>query len=332
MRRKLPNMKLPLLVFFLQHNLVHTSQSIPPMPRVRDAALCSLIYVDLGTNDGDTLLQFVGAAPTNRDFDWVSKFVSTVSPGWTAATSCVHAFEAAPRWTHRLHDVARMIRHNVSDLHLYTETAILADRSKQEVILQLDTGTKKGAGSSVIAGSMSLKGQKGPEMVKVAALNLADWLEQSPRLKASLRGVPVVFRMDIEGEEYGTLTDLILSGVARRLAARGVTLHIAIEWHRFAKDRAYGAEHLRLMSKLDLAFLWTAPQTRGMLCKQMEKVITYMLASANVSTTDRYGPIRLNDRAYPRDYMSNDPNQDKQTKTTSISDSEFRTAVSLGRL
>ena len=286
------------------------------------SAACGLLYVDLGANNGDTLERFVGAPSKDTgDFAFVRRLLDAASPGWSSATSCIYAFEASPRWTTRLNAVAEALRPRVRDIRVYTETAIFADRRRESVTLQTDKRTQNGVGTSVSSSAARRS------TVRVRTRNLADWL--SSRILGAHRDVPCVIRMDIEGEEYDTLKDLIISGTPRRLAAQGISTSIGIEWHRFAKDKVLGDLQLRYMSKLDHAFHWSAPITRGMLNKQAEKMITYWLAGANVSTSDRYGQIHLQG-GYTKEYLRNDPMENAASKTTEISQAEFDAAVTHG--
>ena len=288
------------------------------------AVVCSLLYVDLGANDGDTLLQFVGHRDKDTsDFTWMRRLLDTAAPGWHPSNSCVVAFEASPHWTARLHTVADMIRPQLQDIHIYTATAISADHRRAHVDLLVDTKSQGQVGTSIVSASQTTHSAS----LHIRTKNLADWLGSHV---LGHNAIPCVMRKDIEGEEYETLKDLIISGIAHRLTTRGISLHIGIEWHRFAKDKVLGERQLRLMSKLDNAFLWAAPLTKGMLSKQMEKMITYWLATANVSTSDRHNRIKLTG-AYPRDYLLNDDLQDRNGKTTAISQAEFESAISHGR-
>ena len=255
-----------------------------------------------------------------NDFGFVRRTLDRAAPGWQPSTSCVFAFEASPTWSDQLKKLAVTLRPRVSALHLNLETAILADRRQQAVTLHLDKQSVNGVGSSVLGGGHTAS----RSAVRVRAINLADWL-QTTLIARGYRNVPLVIRMDVEGEEYATLKDLVVSGVPRQLTAHGITTSLAIEWHRFAKDRALGDTQIRYMNKLDQAFVWAAPIAGGMLDKQFEKVLTYMLSTVNISTHVRYFSFATR-KGLSRGYFKID-----QQASASFSDAEFASAFEHGR-
>ena len=56
-------------------------------------------------------------------------------------------------------------------------------------------------------------------------------------------------RMDIEGVEYDTLTDLAVSGIGQSME-----LYLTLEWHKGAKANALGGRELAFMRMLDHRF------------------------------------------------------------------------------
>ena len=70
-----------------------------------------------------------------------------------------------------------------------------------------------------------------------------------------------------------------------------------------------------LMAKLDHAFTWTAPNTKGMLDKQLEKVLAYWLAAAGIHMTEHYATIKLQ-RGASRTYYKLEPPHQEVTQIT----------------
>ena len=220
---------------------------------------CVFAYIDLGSNRGDSLERFVRGTPDVH----VLKALQAVMPGWTPNTSCMYAFEANPKWTPRLLQVQQQLRPSVSRIEVHTETAIVDDnRSKAQLFLDPSPFSE---GTSVAHGK-----RKGRKSVFVRALNLHHWLIQLPSM-------PAVIRMDVEGLEYSLLSSLLVRGTVSHLAS----LHIAVEWHRYAKHASIGAETAARMRSLDLSYMWVKGKNAP-LEDSLEKQLHYWLKTAGV--------------------------------------------------
>eukprot|EP00310_Coccolithus_braarudii_P015778 CAMPEP_0183350782 /NCGR_PEP_ID=MMETSP0164_2-20130417/20776_1 /TAXON_ID=221442 /ORGANISM="Coccolithus pelagicus ssp braarudi, Strain PLY182g" /LENGTH=166 /DNA_ID=CAMNT_0025522769 /DNA_START=231 /DNA_END=727 /DNA_ORIENTATION=- len=145
------------------------------------------------------------------------------------------------RHTAALHQVQKMLSGNFSSLRIFTETAIVRDKSH---ITRISVGTAHNAVGARVGGRRG---------TLVHAVNLAHWL----RTKCAPQhpGLPIVRRMDIESLEYPMLTDLAVSGAPIEMRRRfNTSLFVAIEWHLQLRDEALN-RWPDLMDHLDRA-MW----------------------------------------------------------------------------
>lgn len=199
---------------------------------------CTLVYVDLGANIGDSLVDL--ARRDNGDLG-LGRQLERALPSWSPAATCVYAFEPNPAHNAALERVAQSLGSNFSRLSIFTETAVVSDNATS---IRLSAGKARNAVGGRVGGVVG---------VLVRAVNLAQWLrvECAPRHP----GRPIVVRMDIESQEYLVLTDLATSGAPREVKERyNTSLYLAVEWHRNLRADAL-SRRARLMKHLDRA-LW----------------------------------------------------------------------------
>ena len=238
------------------------------------------MYVDLGSNKGDSIEAFAKGEPEFRLRDCIDRTLSNATCTrhpksqecelerlaaaflpqprangggvWSPKSSCVHGFEPNPRWTATLRDVERRVRRNLSSIVIHTETAVVTEKGVQLVALHVDP---RGDGIS-----SSIVHRNGGGAVRVKAVRLQSYLARA-YAAAAQTGVPppLLIRMDIEGLEYDLLTALLASGLARDYPS-GIT--IAVEWHGRNKRKVLRSDTRQLMHTLDRQYAWVKPQER----------------------------------------------------------------------
>lgn len=205
---------------------------------VRAEALprCELLYLDIGSNMGDSIDDFVNLRPEKR----LVPLLAMAVPRWSPATTCIHGFEPNPRWVKRLQNVTRRLHSRTASLTVHY--AGVTHLAPGHATLTLDGGARN-EGASLVARPLSSMrarvGKGGSGAMKdatthtVPTINLVQWL--SARLD-DLPGVPVVIRMDVEGAEYNLLRELAVSGLGAR-----TRIFVGVEFHRFLKARVLAA-------------------------------------------------------------------------------------------
>ena len=223
---------------------------------------CTLAYIEIGSNRGDSLESFAQGKPDPH----VRAALESAMPGWSPLNSCVYGFEPNPAWTSTLHEVQRRIGGSFSALRLYVETAVVDD-NRTKVQLFVDP-SRLSEGSSIAHG-------KGRKVTLVKAINLHEWLIS----KFVRRALPLVIRIDVEGFEYMLLRSLLSSGTASHFPPHSI--HLAVEWHRYVKHASIGTEQVRMMSGLDDNYKWVRGKNEP-LEDTLEKQLHYWLESAGV--------------------------------------------------
>ena len=85
------------------------------------AAPCSLVYLDLGTNIGDSITDFVKRRPEKRLHETLRVAVGN---GWKPSTTCAYGFEPNPHHTRRLRELRERLAPRFASLAILTETAV----------------------------------------------------------------------------------------------------------------------------------------------------------------------------------------------------------------
>lgn len=276
---------------------------------VCSCAACSFAYVDIGTNNGDTITAFANNTLEPPVLRTIENALSEAYPAagsnaFTPRDACVYAFEPNPQWTPRLKNLSAQLSSSVELLHVHVETAVVAGSRCGEDMprVRLSVPDKNHEAAS-------LEAKTGPRTVEVGAICLVDFLSKrllrhGSRLAA---GAPIVMRIDVEGGEYHLLTSLAVAGLARL----GARLHVLVEWHRLFKRSALAAQLRELQSRDAHYRFFNAIETpRGRLpifrnitdakyrhqvlgtiqqgaslVENYEKVVAHMLSLANISLT-----------------------------------------------
>ena len=211
---------------------------------------CSLVYVDIGSNKGDSIEDFVSGKPEAR----VVRALDAAAPGWSKQDPanwlphvCVYGFEANSRFTPLLEGIAKRVEPLLGGVHIYTETAVIGTQDSHVEFWISVKRDPTGVSSSVMAGSR--RPTSGANVARVSAVNLVDWLRRICTRHHS--GVPIVLRMDIEGAEYTVLQDVVVRGLAASLPTNH--MYLGIEWHRYSKIR-WPQLQLEGLSRLDARY------------------------------------------------------------------------------
>lgn len=259
---------------------------------------CRLVYLDIGSNKGDSIEDF--ASNSSKMDGFLVHLLQRNVPWWRPETTCVQGFEPNPRWTERLTQLEANLTASkaLRALHIHTELAVTGDRPPRPLRLARSHRDGNDVKASVAVGSRF--------GVEIASANFADWV-RSFALALDEPDVPIVVRLDIEGSEYGLLLDLATSGLTRFIAN---PVLVGLEWHRFLKESAMRAR-LGALSELDFSFahfnraalpkLLNRSRARTIqaadelsmgrlklvassLEQNQEKILVYMLKAANITT------------------------------------------------
>ena len=235
---------------------------------------CTLHYVDVGSNKGDSLEDFVSLRPDKH----IRLLLDEAQPGWHPRSTCVHGFEPNRRWTKALENVSARLSPMVASLEIFYETALVSEQQK----------------------SVSLFGQRQRRLRWCFGCD-APWqhrydcicsqsCELANQTDLPWPELPVVVRMDVEGAEYSLLRNLAVSGLGRTRQ-----LFVGLEWHRFAKHRVmYGDQtlHLQRLDKFWAHFNRAtgvdakSKEAVSSLLQNYEKVLSLMLGAANITTAE----------------------------------------------
>ena len=209
---------------------------------------CQLVYVDVGSNNGESIADFVAGRAEGR----VQYAVDDVTRGWHGGAKrkgdshrmCVYAFEPNRRFTEVLQRIGARAAPHLHSILIYNETAAVGTQDRY-VTLGLAANDPRGVGSSVGSVASSSTSSNGNT---VRAINLVDWLRNT--IVPSHPLAPIVMRLDIEGAEYAVLRDMIVRGLSASISN---PLYIGVEWHRYRK-RGWPTELLDSLARQDARF------------------------------------------------------------------------------
>ena len=246
---------------------------------------CTLNYVDVGSNKGDSIEEFLRGQPEYRlkvllDAAMGDYWHNSPELRAIAASSCIYGFEPNPRWTSRLLEVQRNATElGVPHIEIQTQTALVSGSQKSMTLS--DNGKGDSVGASVVAST-------GDKKSAVATINIVEFLK---KLRAD---VPTIIRMDVEASEYSLLRKLATSGLGS-----SHRIYVGVEWHRFIKEKALQGAAASHFSKLDkhmahfnrgtgpvLDVKAPDPKHPSTLMQTYEKVITLMLGAANITMAE----------------------------------------------
>ena len=203
---------------------------------------CSLVYVDIGTNVGDSLEAFAMRKPEERVRETLN---AAVGRGWEPATTCAYGFEPNPRWTTRLRNMQTRLAPRFANLTIFTETAIGGPEQVAQPMWLVAPKEARGVFAHLTVERP--QGKQAKVATPVTTLRLSSWLRDVCAPRHGIK-TPVVMRMDIEGVEYDTLFDLAAAGIGYNM-----DLYVTVEWHRGAK-RDFLTRDAAYMDMLDHRF------------------------------------------------------------------------------
>ena len=250
---------------------------------------CRMVYLDIGSNIGDSLASFARGQPEFRLRETLKVAMGT---SWSPATTCAYAFEPSPRWTTKLREVRARLAPHFSSLTIHTDTAVGGPEQLAQPLWLIQHGVR-GIGS-VLSTTRPVDNQQ--NATPVTTFRLVAWLRD---VVAKQHGwqTPVVMRMDVEGTEYDILSDLATSGIGRRMP-----LYVTVEWHRHVRANMLGSRERQHMAMLDDAFFRYPYRCGDGSCSgamsevrrkanstiegNLEKTLAYMLHRAGITFVD----------------------------------------------
>ena len=255
---------------------------------------CKLVYLDIGTNIGDSIQAFARKQPEKR---LGAALQAAGASDWDPRTTCVYGFEPNPRHTSLLHSVQAALSGSFAHLKIFTETAIGGpEQLRQPLWVVQGADSKRGVGAYLSA-TKPASGSARP----ITTFSLSSFLRNvcMPRHGAS---TPVVMRLDIEGVEYDVLPDLITSGLGREML-----LTLTLEWHVGAKKQFLGEKERGHMQMLDHRFLQYPFRCGNGVCgdgrvrfanstleSTLEKSLAFYLHRAGITFADAYFDVPQN--------------------------------------
>lgn len=192
---------------------------------------CSKIFLDVGANRGTHVRklfepQKYPSAPFLHIFD--TMFGSPEQRNGTSGETglCAFGFEANPRWVSTLESIEDAYAKQGWRVQFFAPNAVSTKEQKMvSMYLNDHDGENSDWGMSVNHWS------KDAQSVVVPGLDLADFMVALN--KASPQGVRVM-KMDIEGSEYGVLSEFLSNG----LLCKPELAKLTIEWHKPTSQEA----------------------------------------------------------------------------------------------
>lgn len=220
---------------------------------VASAKECDLLYIDIGSNDGETIENFI-----KNNTEAALKSTLLQSFKFDMKRACVIGFEPNPRWNARLTKLKNEYERNVSSLDIHANTAAIAS-DDVDIDISLDS-TKNNVGTSIYSRKSSRK-------ARTKAIRLSAYLKKY--LAQTSRRPVILIRMDIEGYEYELIPELVTSGVLQKYET-----YFVVEWHRYLKKKPF--------EKLDLSMQhFNRARQCSVDCSSiyhnLEKILTYMI-------------------------------------------------------
>eukprot|EP00871_Galdieria_phlegrea_P004220 jgi/Galph1/479/GphlegSOOS_G5246.1 len=192
---------------------------------------CSHIFIDLGSNSGDTIQKFVFPDDPKHQHSFLSQWVRKHQ--WKAKDFCIYGFEGNPRFSKELEKLQNSIKNTVKSIRIFTET--VATTTNGPVTFYLDELSYEHNywGSSLVPSHRDvwMSGKKsiisyGIDFSSFLAQLLSCSFHSCSRAK---QGKTVIVQMDVEGEEYEILRQLLV-----RDMICGVIDYLFVEFHSHA--------------------------------------------------------------------------------------------------
>ena len=247
----------------IQGNDTALIQNLTAAPFVfQDMKPCHNVFLDFGSNVGDSLRKFIDSAlPARSDgkhpildlttgvvgqrcYDcerrtkdrWIlgrhlNENGGRIRVGTGPEDYCFYGVEGNPVFTETLlalqHRVQHMDPRPIRHVHFLTRH--VGAGVDGPTLLFLDTVNTKHNywGSSVFASHVDVKASDGNTAVNVTGITLTTLLHRT----VLPHGANVIIKIDIEGGEYALLEEAIRSGVFCDLRSKGAVIHMILEQH-----------------------------------------------------------------------------------------------------
>ena len=187
---------------------------------------CSLLYIELGANNGDGLRAVLHGMPSANV---AVPLVLATQGEWRLNETCVHGFEPNADWGPRLRALHAEAS-AVAEFKLHLEAAVVDDHPTASFTRRERCKVCVAGVSNTLLKTEQERGAAADTVSTVRARNFPRWLEAAVEAPHR-RDAAVVVRCDVEGFEYILLPVLAASGVGRRLRAQNRRLFALVEWH-----------------------------------------------------------------------------------------------------
>lgn len=170
------------------------------------------VYIDLGANNGDSILSFFGMNP-NKEYPSILDAETIAQKNWL-----VYVFEANPAFNSDIVNVVQRVKSKYTNVtfKIFTETAIWIYNG--QVKFYLDTVGRKRVSSSLKETHRGvIRSRK--VSVNVTCIDIVSLLSEFT--KEDL----VIMKIDIEGSEYEMLAHMIVNNVVELVD------YLAVEYH-----------------------------------------------------------------------------------------------------
>ncbi|EME28737.1 uncharacterized protein Gasu_37880 [Galdieria sulphuraria] len=197
----------------------------------RRSSHCSHIFIDLGSNVGDSIEKFVD--PYNHQYrhSYLAKIVREHK--WQAKDFCIYGFEGNPRFKEKLANLEKFLGSVTKRIQIFTETVVTTQNGLVPFYLDENSYQHNFWGSSLIASHRDVW-MSGKKSIQVYGIDFSSFLAQVlgcsfRSCKDRRKAKTVIVQMDVEGEEYSILRQLLM-----RNMLCGVIDYLLVEFHSHA--------------------------------------------------------------------------------------------------
>lgn len=192
---------------------------------------CSHIFIDLGSNVGDSIEKFVDPYNHQHRHSILAKIVREHQ--WKAKDFCIYGMEGNPRFNEKLRNLERSLVSTCKRIKIFTETVATTQNGMVTFYLDQNSYQHNFWGSSLIASHRDVW-MSGKKSIPVYGIDFSSFLAQV--LECSFtscyhrrKAKTVIVQMDVEGEEYSILRQLLI-----RNMLCGVIDYLLVEFHSHA--------------------------------------------------------------------------------------------------
>jgi len=192
---------------------------------------CSHIFIDLGSNIGDSIEKFVD--PHNHQYQHSRLAKLVREHQWRAKDFCIYGFEGNPRFNERLEALEKSLASVTKRIRIFTETVATTRNGLVPFYLDMHSFQHNFWGSSLVASHKDVW-MSGNKSIQVYGIDFSSFLARVLRCSIPScfhrrKAKTVVVQMDVEGEEYSILRQMLL-----RNMLCGVVDYLLVEFHSHA--------------------------------------------------------------------------------------------------